>query len=256
MLQREKLTLVILKDQTWHPPICNEGMTSERIKGHVSEHRGLAGWQNDWHPRTHCLCSLQCDPVVFAEHWVQVQAVLSRSWQRRKHLWWRWMQSWPGPLSFLNSRFKPRLFLVSGPGNSAVWYLVRNSWNILECSIWNRGWVYPTFERAIWWNPQWIHGLIFLADKLYSPDSCHMESELSLWTHVCSMCYKKVLCLAAQSCPTLWWTVAHQAPLSMGIWGENTGGGSPALLQGIFPTQGSRIASGFFPIWATSQALI
>ena len=61
----------------------------------------------------------------------------------------------------------------------------------------------PTVERAIWWNPQWIHGLIFVADKRYSPDSCHMKSELSLWTHVCSVCYKKVLCLVAQPCPTL-----------------------------------------------------
>ena len=35
------------------------------------------------------------------------------------------------------------------------------------------------------------------------------------------------------------WTVAHQAPLSMGIFpGKNTGVGCLALLQGIFPTQG------------------
>ena len=39
------------------------------------------------------------------------------------------------------------------------------------------------------------------------------------------------------------WTVAFQAPLSMGFsWdspGKNTGVGCPGLLQGIFPTQGS-----------------
>ena len=34
------------------------------------------------------------------------------------------------------------------------------------------------------------------------------------------------------------WTVAHQAPLSMGSPGKNTGVGSHALLQGIFLTQG------------------
>ena len=35
------------------------------------------------------------------------------------------------------------------------------------------------------------------------------------------------------------WTVAHQAPLSMGILpGKNSGVGCPFLLQGIFPTQG------------------
>ena len=35
------------------------------------------------------------------------------------------------------------------------------------------------------------------------------------------------------------WTVAHQTPLSMDSPGKNTGVGCYALLQGIFPTQGS-----------------
>ena len=35
------------------------------------------------------------------------------------------------------------------------------------------------------------------------------------------------------------WTVACQAPLSMGFSGNNTGVGCHFLLQGIFPTQGS-----------------
>ena len=35
------------------------------------------------------------------------------------------------------------------------------------------------------------------------------------------------------------WTVAHQAPLSMGFSGKNTGAGCHFLLQRIFPTQGS-----------------
>ena len=35
------------------------------------------------------------------------------------------------------------------------------------------------------------------------------------------------------------WTVACQAPLSMGFSGKNTGVGCHFLLQGIFPTQGS-----------------
>ena len=34
------------------------------------------------------------------------------------------------------------------------------------------------------------------------------------------------------------WTVAYQAPLSMGFSGKNTGVGFHALLQGIFPTLG------------------
>ena len=38
------------------------------------------------------------------------------------------------------------------------------------------------------------------------------------------------------------WTVAHQAPLSMGFFsGKNSGMGFHFLLQGIFPTQGSNL---------------
>ena len=46
--------------------------------------------------------------------------------------------------------------------------------------------------------------------------------------------------LVAQSCLTLCypWTVAHQAPLSMGFSGKNIGVGCHFLLQGIFLTQG------------------
>ena len=53
--------------------------------------------------------------------------------------------------------------------------------------------------------------------------------------------FSGVLCLVAQSClfVTLW-TVAHQAPLSMGFsQGKNTGVGCHAFLQRIFPTQES-----------------
>ena len=37
------------------------------------------------------------------------------------------------------------------------------------------------------------------------------------------------------------WTVTHQAPLSISIPGKNTGVGCHALLQGIFPSQGSNL---------------
>ena len=47
--------------------------------------------------------------------------------------------------------------------------------------------------------------------------------------------------LVAKSCPTLAtpWTVACQAPLSMGFSGKNSGVDCHFLLQGIFPTQES-----------------
>ena len=35
------------------------------------------------------------------------------------------------------------------------------------------------------------------------------------------------------------WTVAHQAPLSMGFYHKNSGVGCHFFLQGIFPTQES-----------------
>ena len=38
--------------------------------------------------------------------------------------------------------------------------------------------------------------------------------------------------------------------------GQNTGVGSHFLLQGIFPTQVSHVAGGFFTSWATGEALI
>ena len=37
------------------------------------------------------------------------------------------------------------------------------------------------------------------------------------------------------------WTVANQAPLSMGFSSKDTGVGCHSLLQGIFPTQGSKL---------------
>ena len=41
---------------------------------------------------------------------------------------------------------------------------------------------------------------------------------------------------------------------SMDSPGQNTGVSSLSLLQGIFPTQGSCIAGGFFTSWATREA--
>ena len=55
------------------------------------------------------------------------------------------------------------------------------------------------------------------------------------------------------------WTVAHQAPLSMGFSGKNTGVGSPALLQGVFQSRDWTWVfcneDRFFTIWGTRDAL-
>ena len=68
------------------------------------------------------------------------------------------------------------------------------------------------------------------------------------------------VCLVPRLCPTPWifeipWSLAHQAPLSLGFSSKNTGVGCHALLQEIFPTQGSnqvsRTAGRSFTIWGS-----
>ena len=55
----------------------------------------------------------------------------------------------------------------------------------------------------------------------------------SLRVYVCAQSLSRVQLLATP------WTVARQAPLSMGIPRQEYWSGLPFLLQGIFPTQGS-----------------
>ena len=62
-----------------------------------------------------------------------------------------------------------------------------------------------------------------------------------------------VCCLVAGLFVTPW-TVARQAPLSVGFPGKNTGLGCHFLLQGIFPTQVSFIEGGFFTMEPDHQA--
>ena len=75
------------------------------------------------------------------------------------------------------------------------------------------------------------------------------------------------MCLVTQSCLALCDTMECSPPASFvhgDSPGKNTGVGCHALLQGIFPTQGSSqprdrsqvscIAGGFFTIWATREA--
>jgi len=51
------------------------------------------------------------------------------------------------------------------------------------------------------------------------------------------------VCMCSQLCPTLCnpWTAARQAPLFMGLFSKNIGVGCHNFLQGIFPTQGSKL---------------
>ena len=82
-----------------------------------------------------------------------------------------------------------------------------------------------------------------------------------LKTYWVSVVCKNVLCLVAQSCPTLCGPMDCSLPGSSvrgDFPGQNAGVGCHTLLQGIFPTQGKtqvpHVAGGFFTIWATREA--
>ena len=70
-----------------------------------------------------------------------------------------------------------------------------------------------------------------------------LSSRAASWGEVicCDFC---CCCLVSKSCLSFAtpWTVAHQAPLSMGFSRKNTGGSCHFLLQGIFPTQGLNLS--------------
>ena len=60
------------------------------------------------------------------------------------------------------------------------------------------------------------------------------------------------MCLVTQSCPTLCdpWTVAHQAPLSMGFSRQEYGSGLPCPSPGDLPHPGIEPMSLMFPAFA------
>ena len=68
----------------------------------------------------------------------------------------------------------------------------------------------------------------------------------------------KVNLQVVQSCPTLCNPMDY-SPSGLSVRGDspgqNTGVGSCFLLQGIFPTRVSRIAGGFFTVWATRKVI-
>ena len=87
------------------------------------------------------------------------------------------------------------------------------------------------------------YSLIYLTLFTENSDRCHMHSILVLWFHSecgtgCRAMLSHFSCV--QLCVALW-TVAHQAPLSMGFSRQEYWSGLPFLLQGIFPTQGSNL---------------
>ena len=74
------------------------------------------------------------------------------------------------------------------------------------------------------------------AGKNFWHDTSEADSDgakipsILVFVHACTLSYVWLFATP--------WTVAHQAPLSMGFPSKNTGVGHHFLLQGIFPTQG------------------
>ena len=91
-----------------------------------------------------------------------------------------------------------------------------------------------------------IHGKIIM-HLWYNLTSCVHFSSHTPHSHphtlhiLCSLCHSFFILAVLSHFSHVWlfvtpWTVAHQAPLSMGFW--STGVGCHALLQEIFPSQG------------------
>ena len=67
---------------------------------------------------------------------------------------------------------------------------------------------------------------------------------ISSYVCVCACmhtCACMLTCLSCVRLSAISWPVAHQAPLSMGFSKQEYWSGLPCLLQGIFPTQGSKL---------------
>ena len=68
------------------------------------------------------------------------------------------------------------------------------------------------------------------------------------------------VCVCAQYLSAVWlfvlWTVVHQAPLSMGFPGKNTGMGCHFLLQGIFLSQGLNLHLSSLLNWQADSLLL
>ena len=75
----------------------------------------------------------------------------------------------------------------------------------------------------------------------------NQKTWIQLWS-LCAVCF--VSCFSHVQLFAIPWTVGHQAPLSRGFSSKNSGVCCHALIQGIFPTQGSNLHLFTFPTLA------
>ena len=102
--------------------------------------------------------------------------------------------------------------------------------------------------------PLWMPLISFSLLVALSKTSCTMMNRNGENRHSCLVSDLKsfqsftikhdvpsIMCSVVSDSFSIPWTVAHQAPLSMGFSRQNTGGGCHFLLQGTFPTQGWKL---------------
>ena len=145
------------------------------------------------------------------------------------------------------------------PSNAQVEVFINTCLQAAGLPLWLSKWIYLQDRRCgvrkIPWRREWQPTLVFL------PEICHGQRILvgySPWDHKRPTLhldlYLENLLLSCVHFFAILWTVAHLQSMILCPWdfpGMNTGVGCHSLLQGIFPTQGSKaetvaLAGGFF----------
>ena len=93
-----------------------------------------------------------------------------------------------------------------------------------------RTWKQPRYPST----DEWINKMWYIDSlPLY-----HLESHTGILCVCVCVCVHAHSVIQSFSTPSVPWTIAHQAPLSMGLSGQEYWSGIDFLLQGIFPNQG------------------
>ena len=141
-----------------------------------------------------------------------------------------------------------------GSDNSRVWdtpnwHHFRNSTTVVPAMLlrhhWSSGtrgisgWNLPPTRLACYWS--WLN-LSFndFKKRIVMPTLKSDEEPYRSWKNTMHHIVKKVKSLSRVQLFATPWTVAHQALCPWDSPGKNTGVGCHFLLQGIFPTQGSK----------------
>ena len=143
-----------------------------------------------------------------------------------------------GPVCLGLNPYSPAYLWDFGQSLTSAWL------NILLCKMGTltlpASWGYWEDYKEV--DPLWALYRYYVLNTvymLYSPYIC-----MSMNTHTLLLCSCSVLSTLCNP-----WTVALQAPLSMGFSSKNTGVGCHFLLQGIFLTQGLKLCLLHPPHW-------